>query len=93
MRDTICQFLDSETAVVLRELQDGGYGIIGRAFVENESSNSGSVAGYFSKEIGFEVDVVSLQQLTTATDSVLIMPGRPLTSRQWWDELNHAGQI
>ena len=32
---------------------------------------------------GFEVDVVTLQQLTAATDPVLIMPGRPLTSRQW----------
>jgi hypothetical protein len=39
------------------------------------------------------MDVVTLQQLTAATDPVLIMPGRPLTSRQWWDEPIHAGQI
>jgi hypothetical protein len=81
--DTVCQFPDSEIAVVLRELQDGRYDIIGRAFVENASSSLGPVAGCFSKEIGFDMDVVTLQQLTAATDPVLIMPGRPLTSRQW----------
>lgn len=51
--------------------------------MENASSSLGPVAGYFSREIGFDVDVVTLQQLTAATDPVLIMPGRPLTSRQW----------
>ena len=81
--DTICQFPNSEIAVVLRELQDGRYDIIGRAFVENASSSLGPIVGYFPTEIGFEVDVITLQQLTAATDPVLIMPGRPLTSRQW----------
>jgi hypothetical protein len=51
--------------------------------VEIESGSLGPVVGVFSREIGFEVDVVTLQQLTAATDPVLIMPGRPLTSRQW----------
>jgi hypothetical protein len=87
LKDTICQFPDSEIAVVLRELQDGRYEIIGRAFVENANVNAssglGPVVGGFGREIGFEVDVVALQQLTAATDPVLIMPGRPLTSRQW----------
>ena len=68
---------------VLREQKDGRYDIIGRAFVENASSSLGPIAGYFWKEIGFDVDVVTLQHLTAATDPVLIMPGRPLTSRQW----------
>lgn len=49
----------------------------------NASSGLGPVVGGFGREIGFEVDVVALQQLTAATDPVLIMPGRPLTSRQW----------
>lgn len=84
LRDTICQFPDSEIVAVLREQQDGRYEIIGRAFVENASSSGfGPVVGGFWREIGFEVDVVTLQQLTAATDPVLIMPGRPLTSRQW----------
>lgn len=72
--DTVCQFPDSEIIAVLRELQDGRYEILGRAFVEIESSSFRPVAGYFSREIGFEVDVVTLQQLTAATDPVLIMP-------------------
>ncbi len=42
--------------------------------MEIESSRFRPVAGYFSREIGFEVDVVTLQQLTAATDPVLIMP-------------------
>jgi hypothetical protein len=53
IRDTICQFPDSKIAVVLRELQDGRYDIIGRAFVKNASSSLGPVAGYSPKEIGF----------------------------------------
>jgi hypothetical protein len=68
---------------VLREQKDGRYDIIGRAFVENASSSLGPVAGYSPKEIGFDVDVVTLQQFIAATDLVLIIPGPPLTSRQW----------
>jgi len=67
---------------VLREQKDGRYDIIGRAFVENASSSLGPVAGYSPKEIGFDVDV-TLQQFIAATDLVLIIPGPPLTSRQW----------
>jgi hypothetical protein len=58
---------------VLRELQDGRYDNIGRAFVENASSSGlGSVVVGFWREVGFEVDVVTLQQLTAANDPVLI---------------------
>ncbi len=51
--------------------------------METELEGLGSVVEGFWRKIGFEVDVVTLQQLTAATDPVLIMPGRPLTSRQW----------
>jgi hypothetical protein len=77
--DVICQFAGSEVVVVLRELQNGRYDIIGRAFVEFASW--GLKTGKCGKEdeITFKLDVVTLQQLTSATDPVLLQPGLALT--------------
>jgi hypothetical protein len=73
--DVICQFAGSEVVAVLRELQNGRYDIIGRAFVEFASSKLETGKCEKEDEIKLKLDIVTLQQLTSATDPVFLQLG------------------
>jgi hypothetical protein len=79
--DIICQFTGCEVAAVLRE-RHGRYDIIGRAFVRVSPAHSGALGWCADDLLYFNLDIVTLQQLTATTDPILTRQAYfPITAR------------